>query len=355
VRAKALANRAICDSTRRQYEASLHRYQLWCTRGGFAPALSAMTPISISNWLADEAGDKRVQRDTLAALRTGVSTLWREALLPGPNPTLHDVVERVLTGYGKQNAVVEAEAKKLRREKGTIALTVELLAEVAAVAKGGGSPEDQLYWAAACAAVFTLSRCIELFGASRVKRSPISANALEFRNRYDFPARGIRPDTVHERSIPKLFVFSLGPTKADQMGKNKPVPNAARVAIEALWVWVHTRKRLGGTDDGPLFAIPGQKPIALTHLLRRVAMWVQITHGGPLPTVTCKVFRRGGNQTLMASGAALPNIQAMGRWKDSRMPDVYNGPSAALARAILTSHEMGKIFDEAQTPKNARC
>jgi hypothetical protein len=311
-----------------------------------------MTPASIANWLADEATESGIQRDTLAGLRTGVSTLWKEQLLPGENPTAADVVERVVTGFGKQNALKEAAARRIRRSNGTIALTVELLGELEPVAGGDRAvtPSDQLYWAAACVATFTLSRLIELFGSTRVKRPPIPASAVQF---FD-DARGVVPRAVRpagepaSAKLPDHFSLFLGPTKADQLGANRPVPIAAEAAVRALWVWMHARQQLGGTPGEPLFGIPGSAPLARSHLLERVARWAQIVHGGAKPKVTAKAFRRGGNQTLLAAGAALPDIMGFGRWKSSAMPTVYGSDDAAGARAILTSREMGRIYNVAK-------
>jgi hypothetical protein len=318
---------------------------------GIDGSYAAMSPISIANWLADEASTRGITKDTLSSLRTGISTMWTEQLLPGPNPTHGEVVERVITGYGKEHAAEEAAARRLRKAKGTIALTVDLLAELvpAAGADRPQSAEEELYWAGACVATFALSRCIELFGATRIQRKPIRADAITF---YDdarqIVARAVRPhDAADLARFPHHFVLHLGATKADQYAKNRPLAIAAAAAVEALWTWMHTRARLGGAPDSALFGLPGAAALAREHILERVASWVQVTHGGRKPTVTGKAFRRGGNQSLLASGASLPDIMAAGRWSSERMPGVYGSDEAVAARALLTSQAMGRGFSAA--------
>jgi len=307
-----------------------------------------MTPTAIANWLADEATVRGIAKDSLSALRTGVATLWYEQLLPGSNPTHGDLVDRVVTGYGKAHAEEEAAARRRRKEKGTIALTIGLLADLSTVARADHpqSAEEEMYWAAACVATFALSRCIELFGATRIQRKPILASAVTF---YDdqrqIPVRAVRPhDEADLARPPHHFVLHLGATKADQFAKNRPMGVAAASAVLALWKWMHTRARMGRTPDEPLFGLTASSPLARSHLLERIAAWVQATHGGPKPVLTAKTFRRGGNQSLLASGAALPDIMGAGRWKSKAMPAVYGSQEAMDARALLTSQELGRSF-----------
>lgn len=349
---------AIASSTRAGYEAAARRYRGHAARAGRSGAFADMTPAAVANWLADEAADGRgLTRDSLNALRTGVSTLWREECLPGENPTAADVVDRLVTGYGKLNAPAEAAARRTRRANATIALTVELLGELSGAAgadrPSGMMPVDQLYWAAACVATFSLSRCAELFGATRIGRPPVPASAVTFfDDARELTVRAVRPDDAAALlRVPHHFCLELGPTKADPLATNRPVPIAAGVAVQALWAWMHTRQRIGGVPQEPLFGMPGTAPLARAHLLERVACWVQATHGGDKPKVTAKAFRRGGNQTLLASGAALPDIMGVGRWRSATMPAVYGSESAAAARAMLTSQEMGRIYAVAKAAR----
>ena len=124
--------------------------------------------------------------------------------------------------------------------------------------------------------------------------------------------------------------------------------------MRALWTWEHTRQRLGGVPGGSLFAIPRRPPLRRAHVLARIAAWVQATQGGEAPKFTGKIFRCGGNQTLLASGAPLPILQARdgGRQPACRPYTVVRGVSAG--RALLASQKMGRLFKIAKSAAASR-
>jgi hypothetical protein len=165
-----------------------------------------------------------------------------------------------------------------------------------------------------------------------------------FERSFDVVARALCPEGESWRQAAvDHYSVQLGPTKADQLGRNPPQRIAAAVAVSALWRWAHIRRDLGGRAEDPLFQVPGQKALTRKQLFSTIQQW-HLAATGVLPKVTGKAFRRGGNQSLVASGASVPDMQRAGRWRSSAMPAVYSAPAAAAARGLHVSRGLGDIF-----------
>jgi hypothetical protein len=282
--------------------------------------------------------------------RSALSTFWANAGGTGSNPLLDPSISRAVTGYAKLRSEQDAKIRAERRE--TIPLTVELLADVTPHALGarGGSPRDVMLWAAACMLVFGLNRCNEVFASTRLHRPPLPARAVQFfRSPASVLPRALCPEGAWQREpVPDHYSVALGSTKADPLGANPDQRIAAEPAVRALWRWAHIRRDLGGGLDDPLFAVPGGCALKRTELWTEVARWVALASGSAVaPKVTGKAFRRGGNQSLVAAGASVPELMHAGRWRSSGMPAVYSSAAANGARALHVSRGLGVLFSSA--------
>jgi hypothetical protein len=285
--------------------------------------------------------------DSLAIYRSAVSTAWAVAGGRGCNPVQDASISRLLQGYARTRLVADSAKRASRHE--TISLTVQSLAQMAPHAPGsrGGQPRDVMLWAAVCMLTFGLNRCAEVFGSTRIHRPPLPVSAVRFFARpLDTLPRALCPQEQDRAAcVPDHYTVELGPTKADPMGRNPPQPVAAATAVSALWRWVHIRRDLGGAD-GPLFQEPGQRALTRAQVFEAVASWQQAATG-VRPKVTGRAFRRGGNQSLVASGAAVPEMQQAGRWRGSAMPAVYSSATADAARGLRVSRGLGELYADA--------
>lgn len=311
--------------------------------------MADLTPQQCANWLVEYAtgGGKGKMASSLGVARSAISTRWELAGLEGANPASSPIVSRLLKGYAKSRVEAEAVIRSEREE--TISLTVERLAELAPIAdcSRGGAPRDVMLWAAACVATFGLNRCAELFGATRVGRPPIAASAVKFfDSEYATQPRALCPGPAEGAPLPAYFTLALGPTKADPMGRNADLRIAARVAVAALWKWMHLRRDRGGTLTGHLFQVDSFPPLTRTELFERVRDWHRVAFG-TAPKVTGRAFRRGGNQSLVASGAPHPVLKQAGRWKSDAMPSVYSSAEADAARGLKASRALGDLYEAA--------
>lgn len=360
MQARAAIAAAISASTRASYGTAVAHYRKWCKRYGYNSDIAQITVKRACNWLAAVGAERQLMHRSLGVYRAALSTAWAESQ-EGPNPLSHHHVTRALVGYGKGRVVADAATRDARTS--TLELTVELLAELSHVAEPGleATPDAVMLWAAACTAVFGLHRCIELFGSTRGdRRFGISRTEVRF---YLLATSAMPMAIIEERReiqsfrIPDHYTLDLGATKADQMATNERVKVAAGAAVTALYRWYRLQGQLmydwsaagRGPYEGVLFQVPGQVALARTRLFAVVGKWYQQVHGDKHPPkITGKMFRRGGNQTLLASGAPGQLAQSMGRWASEVMPLTYSSLSANAARSLVASRGMGQIYEEAR-------
>lgn len=300
-------------------------------------------------WLASVASEGQLMADSFSLYRSAVSTAWAIAGGTGSNPVQDPSISRLVQGYARVRRKADAAKRAARRE--TIALTAELLAQIAPSAPGAPgegkrvSPAEIMLWAAACMLTFGLNRCAEIFGATRSRRPPLAASAVQFFARpHDVVHRALCPVGADWGvCVPDHYMVQLGATKADPLGHNAPQMIAAAPAVQALWRWMHIRRDLGGTD-GPLFQVPDNSPpLTRVQLFAAVARWHEVATGH-LPKVTGKAFRRGGNQSLLASGAPLSLLMEAGRWAGTGMPARYSSQVADAKRGMGASRGMGDLY-----------
>ncbi len=328
-------------------------YKGWCARWRYNPSPAAITTLRAVEWLTVVGAERQLMHSSLRCYRSALSTFWANAGGTGANPLQDPLVSRLLKGYKNQRRERDSINREKREE--TMPLTVETLAELTPFAPGasGGSPDDIMLWAAACMLTFGLNRCGEIFRCTRSGRQPIAAWAISFfrhpnstRGRPLLSISGADSPAWQSAPVPDHYSVALGPTKADPEGNNPPQRIAAVPAVRALWRWMNIRRDLGGRDGDPLFAVPGSSPLARSRLFAAVADWHSNATGTTVK-ITGKAFRRGGNQSLVASGASVPEMMHAGRWRGSGMPAVYSSSTANSSRALLVSRGLGELFSSA--------
>jgi hypothetical protein len=339
---------ATSQSTQASYATAVAHYSEWCARWSYDADPLAVTVAQASEWLTAAGSERNLMATSLRTYRSALSTAWATAGGTGPNPLQDSLIKRVIKGYRNIRMTLDSEMRMQRA--GTISLTVELLAAIESGAPGAqaGTPDEIMVWAAACLLTFGLNRCGEIFRSTRTHRPAILASAVTF---YDHPLsvlpRELNPGNWQGASLPGLYSVALGQTKADQEGTNPDQRIAAAPTVRALWRWMHIRRDLGGQPDEPLFAVPGcRTPLTRERLFTTVASWHKVVSGAA-PKVSGKAFRRGGNQSLVASGASVSDMKHAGRWASNAMPALYSSAKANEQRGLHVSCGMGQLYETA--------
>ena len=285
----------------------------------------------------------------LRTYRSALSTAWEEAGGRGSNPLQDPFVERIVRGATKLLLTRDLAARAARTT--TIELTPSVIQqflpfvlEVANGAGGGGSAtpiaaHPLCSWAATCLGVFGLLRPNEFLYVGQARSGVLAASAITFRASPLHEAeQGLLPwgIPITDASVPDRLEVALGLTKADHFGRNGRLLIAARLAVEALWRWMHVRRDAGHGPHAPLFVLGNGHALASRVLLIQVGAWyARLT--GTTPKITGKAFRRGGASAMLHGGASIPEIMDAGRWKTPAMVGVYASKEAQRARAAAAS------------------
>lgn len=344
---------AVTDSTRRTYAAPLLAYRHYCTQRGLDAEPLAATPEAAGDWLAELALGGRISAATLRTYRSALSTAWEEAGGRGSNPLQDPFVERLVRGASKLLLTRDLAARAARQI--TLELTPSVIAQflpfvleassVAATTEGSASPSlvpAACSWAATCLGVFGLLRPNEFLWVGQGQSAALTASAITFRVSPRHEAeQGLLPRgvAVTAESIPDRFEVALGATKADPLARNGRLVIAARLAVEALWRWMHARRDAGHTPHAPLFVLANGHALASRVLLNQVGAWyTRLT--GATAKLTGRAFRRGGASAMLSSGASIPDIMAAGRWKTPAMVGVYSSREAKWVHAAAASRAL---------------
>jgi hypothetical protein len=322
------------------------RYHAFCVGRGWDPSPQAVSAATAAEYLAALGTEGKLCARTIGVHRSALST-WRlqRTLSDDANPLLSVAVERVLKGIARERQAIEAQRRAVRPT--TIDVTPALLASIqqylAPAFPRGHVPHEEMRWAAANVATYALLRPSELLGSPQHPDRALLASQITFyMTESDDHVGALRPphsDPSAGRQ-PDHFTIALGPSKADQQGLNPPIAVAARPAVHALWVWMHRRRDLCPRDDEPqLFRMPGKPPMRISELMDAIAD-ACVQSGRPRPHLSGRAFRRGGASSLMAGGAARPDIRAAGRWRSESMPEVYASRQAKAERALAASRAM---------------
>lgn len=341
-------SQAVAPSTRRTYAAPLRSYAEFCKDIGQSGAPEHITVFTAGEWLAHLALGGTISGGTLKTYRSALSTAWEEAGGQGANPLQAGIIERHLRGASRILLSRDL-AKRAARER-TIDLTPMLLGQLLPkleeslrTAMGTHNPVPLLCWAAACFGVYGLLRPSEFLSVGYARyTSFLSAGAVRF-----YAAPGLLLETgllppdhdLQDYPVPDRFSFALGPTKADQLARNDRVVIAAPMCVQAVWRWMHARRRWGHAPEAPLFVCEDGKALSRPQLIKQLQDWL-VPVLGYAPKITGRCFRRGGASAMLQGGAAVPAIMNAGRWKSAAMVGVYASKEAQRARAAEESRAM---------------
>jgi hypothetical protein len=342
----------VADSTRRTYAAPLAAYQQFCTQRGACPLPCTVTVAKAGDWLAHVALGGRVSGNTVRTYRSALSTAWEEAGVQGVNPLRSALIDRIVLGASKLLKDRDMAARAAREV--TVELTPTLLAQfLPFAAEAGGQAgarwpheaEHAMVWAAACLGVFGLLRPNEFLYVGQRASKVLPADAITFRAAPNHEAQqGLLPRgaAITAATVPDRFEVALGATKADALGRNGRLIVAARMAVEALWRWVHLRRDAGHAPHAPLFVQADGLALASRKLLAQITIWyTRLT--GVEPKITGRAFRRGGASDMLRAGASIPDIMAAGRWKSPAMVGVYANAEARRAAAAAASRALNPL------------
>jgi len=273
----------------------------------------------------------------------------------GNNPLQDAFVERLVRGATKllltrDLAAREARAVTLELTPSIIQQFLPFALEVSDGAGGAGratpaTAHPMCCWAATCLGVFGLLRPNEFLYVGQTQNGVLPASAITFRASPLHEAeQGLLPRgaAIADASVPDRFEVALGATKADHFGRNGKLLIAARMAVEALWRWMHARRDAGHGPHAPLFVLGNGQALASRVLLKQVGEWyARLT--GATPKLTGKAFRRGGASAMLHGGATIPEIMEAGRWKSPAMVGVYASKEAKRARAAAASRALNPV------------
>ena len=341
----------MADSTRRTYAAPLAAYRQFCLHRGACPLPCSVTIAKAGDWLAHVALGGRVSGNTVTVrtYRSALSTAWEEAGVQGDNPLRSALIDRIVLGASKLLKDRDMAARAAREV--TVELTPTLLAQFHpfVVEAGARAPlaatELAMVWAAACLGVFGLLRPNEFLYVGQKASKVLLADAITFRAAPIHEAQqGLLPrgTVVTAASVPDRFEVALGATKADALGRNGRLIIAARMAVEALWRWMHVRRDAGHAPHAPLFVQVNGLALASRKLLTQIVTWyARLT--GVEPKITGRAFRRGGASDMLRAGASIPDIMAAGRWRSPAMVGVYANAEARRAAAAAASRALDPL------------
>jgi hypothetical protein len=303
-----------------------------------------VTDVLLTEWIAHLGTTSALTYKSLRVYRSAVGSYWRLGTLSGAAPPSESpVLALVMRGLERQAAPAAA----ARRAEASPAseLTPAVLASLEAhAAPYAGNAAPLMRWAAAHVGVYAVLRPSELLGSPVHPERALTPGAFTFFSASDLPVpllqRGAAPSLAN---LPSYCLLTIGASKADQLGRNKPKVIAARPAMLAIWCWLHRHRALEGGPGSPAFWVPGEAPLSI----RVLTSWLAELHAAAHPHLplalrfTGKGMRRGGASGLLESGAPRPDIATFVKWRSgARMVETYANDSAKLRREIAMSRAM---------------
>lgn len=292
------------------------------------------------NWFASVAESSDTHSSTIRTYRSALSLLHHES--PHchlPNPLESEALGRLLKGIAREKRSCEKRARE-DRVAATVEITPQEIIELEPIARGD-SPFAIAKWAAITLGTFGLLRIGELLGqrdGTRVLRAADIRFYLDPHARHE---AGFLPhaSAIPLHALPDHFTVDLGPTKADQLGKNPPLGVAARPAVAAMWRWIHTRRDAGADCPELWRSSSRHATLALSDLVSYLQDWYESLNRGR-PHITGKAFRRGGASGLVSAGVPRADAAAAGRWRAQAMVETYANQQSKQQRALLISRSM---------------
>jgi len=284
---------AVAPSTRRSYAAPLRSYTDFCRDLDVSPEPRDISIFKAGEWLAHLAiggtiSSGTLSSGTLKSYRSALSTAWEESGAQGPNPLQSALIERHIRGASRILLMRDVRIRDGRPP--TLELTPRILAQILPfvetairAAKGTHDPLPLLCWAAACFGVYGLLRPGEFLGSGYERYSSrLIGASITF---YVYPELDVVMQMLPQGfdpldyPMPDRFDFALGPTKADQMGRNEKVIIAAPMCVQAVWRWMHMRRARGHGPEQPLFVRPDNMALSRAQLISQLKIWLTPASG----------------------------------------------------------------------------
>lgn len=261
---------------------------------------------------------------TIQTYKAALHTRWEESGVAGDNPWSSQRIRRMMIGIRRTRTSVAA-ARTISHPP-SFEVTPPMLTRIAPCYDTGYG-DDAMQFAAITMGVGAMLRPGELLGSR--DRAALLVSAVTF---YNVDGTVVKGSYGDDDSPPLRYTINLGPTKADQLGRNPPSIITNLIAVQSMWRW-YRRKLAGDGDDSPLFAHNGDS-LTIQRLLVRLSSALDtagIVHG----RLTGRCFRRGGASYHYGAGSSIATITLQGRWRSQRMIRVYASTESKVARAAL--------------------
>ena len=318
--ATSLMQQAISSSTRGAYVTAVRNYQGWCQREGVAAELLNATSASVVNWLA-HLHDARVNSSTISAYKSGLKTLWCEAVTArdGRAPDTPDwdsaTTARILKGIKHAAAAGEAEA---RQESAATPLLPQMFEEIWRT-RGATTPQESMMYAAAACALWGGMRAGEVLG----ERMGVNAD-VKCTRANGATATSAR-DTEH-------IGYAIRKSKTDQTMQGAEAHIAGATPVEAWWNWWNARPQHERGGRAPLFQL-GDQALKLSALNAFIQRRLH-AEGYTDAVIMGRSYRRGAATAEAAAGASAEAIKRAGRWKLEAYKH-YVDPAVANRQAAI--------------------
>ena len=218
---------------------------------------------------------------------------------------------------------VELVLRGIKRVKGSSAvskvrlpITPDILVALKKV-WGSNTPDNRMFWAAACLGFFGFLRCAEF--------TSISVSAFD-------PAKHLTVGDVFVKSDKQLssMAVRLKMSKTDQFGKGVWLhfqrTGVALCPVEAMVDYIQLR----GSKEGPLFLTSHNQPLTRSYFL--VNLRNALAQAGIDDSQYAgHSFRIGAATTVLRAGVSDAKIKMLGRWESSAYQLYLRTPRQELA------------------------
>jgi hypothetical protein len=327
--------RGIAEGTHRSYATAIANWEKYRDSRDWSPD-DDLTAMRVEEWLAALAdGGGAHGRISIATIRVYFAALsnYHTKRTRSALSLLSPRVRLLLKGIERDKAVEESRQRSAKPKAD--ALTMDLLRELEPDVRD--SAQDCMLFAAAALGVATALRSSELLGTTTLQDRVLQLSQVTF----FADSAGLIPCTppgetggCDEGRTPHHLTLTLTMSKTNQRGAPEYVHCAVLTAVLALWRWRCTR----GPAPGALFKLEGHTPLRMKTLLTHLRGMLRAR--GHHLHLTGKSLRRGGASSLTSRGLGRAEVQILGRWASSSMPDVYADDKSKKMRALLTSAKM---------------